>query len=106
MPYMDRLKHLNLPTLESRRHIADLVTVYKLLRGHLDVNAADLDVVCSSTRTRGCGVNLVVPRAINNTVHHVFGYRISRLWNDLPLSVKLAPSVAAFRHKLLARLNV
>ena len=42
LPYQDRLKSLKLPSLRYRRQRGDMIAVYQLLHGKMDLNPDDL----------------------------------------------------------------
>ena len=53
LSYAQRLKILNLQTLELRRLLIDLVHCYKIIFGLLDVSCDDFFTLCQSSTTRG-----------------------------------------------------
>ena len=58
LPYKDRLKRLNLHSLERKRAIGDMIEVYKWVKG---INKRKIDQVLeisSQDRTRGNGYKL------------------------------------------------
>ena len=98
-PYKARLAHLNLPILRSRRNGADLVTVVKALHGSLGVEASDLGLIASdSQKIRSCGTDLKVHRAVTNNVAKTVNFRISKVWNKLPVAAKTASSLPVFKN--------
>ena len=53
LSYIDRLKYLNLPTLQYRRCRGDMIMVFKLLSGVYDSNIACHFILNSNLVTRG-----------------------------------------------------
>jgi ribonucleases P/MRP protein subunit RPP40 len=99
--YEDRLAQLRLETLEARRLHADLLSVFKLLHGMLDINPSSVGVVLSTAPTRGQGINLVVHRANSCSVGYSFSFRVAKSWNNLPPAIKAATSLGIFKKLLI-----
>ena len=104
--YEDRLKELDLETLEERRKRGDLIQAYRVLSGKADVDPniwftlyqPAENTVC--TRQAGGHLN-VVPQQWNGEVRKNFwSLRIAETWNKLPDSVKLAKTVNELKNSL------
>jgi len=52
MPYSDRLKRLDLESLELRRLYADLIICYKIVFGLVDLHMYDLFALSTVTHTQ------------------------------------------------------
>ena len=100
MSYRDRLKNLNLPTLELRRLWADLVQVFKITRGIDDLKLPHFLVRSTSDRTRGHTYKLVLPKVKTRMAQDLFHVRVVLPWNSLPQNVVNCDSVYCFRQKL------
>jgi hypothetical protein len=101
--YGSRLKRWKIPTLEYRRVIADLVWVYKVLYGYVDVNR-DLFFRIYQTDTEIKIYPLPLSSGLkNNTQTNTLAYRTYQIWNTLPLSVRNSCSVQAFKNNLKKR---
>ena len=105
-PYEDRLRELNLETLEERRTRGDLIQAYRVLSGKADVDPniwftlyqpAD-DTV--STRQAGGHLNLVPQQWKGEVRKNCWSTRIVKIWKKLPSSVKLARTVNEFKNSL------
>ena len=99
--YEDRLKCLNMPSLENRRYLFDVTFLYKALNGYLNIE---------STRLLNC-----YSQADLSKFRHVDDYslklnfarttkfkyshfnRIVEMWNSLPLEIRLAPNLEPFK---------
>ena len=98
--YEERLCALGMPTLQLRRRALDLILTYKLMHGLIDVDAKAIGLQMLSSNTRGNGVNLCVRCAKLNCIKRLFSYRIPMDWNELPMVIKSAKSLAVFKNKL------
>ena len=106
LSYEDRLKNLNMSTLESRRNLADLAMVYKLLHDQLGITADSVGIILSQAPTRGKDINIQVHKALNNIVAKTFAYRASTTWNSLPPATKLSRSLPVFKQCLTKQLYI
>ena len=102
LPYEERLRFLGLQTLETRRHRADLILVYKLLHHLVDYDYRKLLTLSVSTHLRGHPLKLAKFQSRINIRLHSFPFRVVNPWNGLPASVVAAPSVNSFKHRLHA----
>jgi hypothetical protein len=99
LSYSDRLNKLKLESLELRRLKFDLLYVYKMFKGlvNLDCSIFQLSTVL---HLRGHSCKLVKPVANINIRCHSFACRIIDAWNSLPQTTIIAPSVNAFKKSL------
>jgi Reverse transcriptase (RNA-dependent DNA polymerase)/Endonuclease-reverse transcriptase len=96
LSYSDRLKFLELPTLERRRLILGLVLFYKILSGSVK---SDLEKVISrsNSKCRGHERKIVPMFAKTDLFKNSFLPRMIEIWNDLPAEIVSASSVSAFQ---------
>jgi len=92
LPYSQRLKSLNLETLEYRRTRADLLEVYRIKNIIHEVNQ---DTRCSkcpgkhmlqssiNTNTRGHSQKLQIHSSKGGVRHNFFSQRVVKFWNAL-----------------------
>ena len=99
-PYQERLRLLELPSLYYRRRRGDMVTVYQLLHGGMDVEPERFLRRNESEQTRGHRWKLQKPRARTFTRRNAFSTRIVNDWNSLPPSVVAAETVNTFKNRL------
>jgi hypothetical protein len=102
LAYDDRLSRLNLVSLETRRRHADLLMMFKVLNGHIEITSRSIGLALSQAFTRGSGVNLSIQRARNNATAQCFRFRVGKRWNSLPLYLKAAKSVGTFKRHIAA----
>ena len=99
MSYQNRLLFLNLKSLEERRLILDLVFLYKLERGFINVNFENY-FKYKNTFTRGHSKQLTGAFKKSNLARHAFSQRIINVWNSLPQVAVSAATVPAFKAEL------
>ena len=99
MPYHDRLKYLNLTTLELRRHRGDLIETYKILKG-LEGIPSDRLFELNTSVTRGNSLKLNKPRLRLNIRYNNFSQRVINAWNRLPERVISSTTVNGFKNNL------
>ena len=101
LPYEERLKALQLTTLEDRRIRGDLIEVYKLVHGIENVDHTQFFKIIRSgpsTVTRGHQLKLEMPHCRTERRRNFFSVRVINKWNSLPADVVFSPNVNAFKH--------
>jgi len=103
--YEEKLEELGLQSLVVRRSEADLLLVYKVLSGRTRVEKDSWFKLASpgaQQRTRAAEdpLRLVKPRARLDIREKFFTVRVVDGWNNLPLYIRAAPTVARFRAAL------
>ena len=99
MEYEERLKMVGLTSLEMRRNRADLIEVYKILRGNEGLRKEDFFQVRARTG-RGHRYKLYKSRFSLNVGKFSFGNRVCNGWNSLPDGVVEAESLNIFKGRL------
>ena len=107
LSYEERLRKLGIPTLEYRRHRADLIQVYRLFSG---IDRMDANVFFSlhnedepgsvRAETRGHPRKLSKNRYVRRLGRDSFAFRVVNPWNKLPLDVVMAPNLNSFKSRL------
>ena len=102
--YEDRLKCLNMLSLEKRRYVFDVVFLYKVLNGYLNIELTPLLNFYSKAdphKFRHVD-DYSLKRNYSRTTKFKNSYfnRIVEMWNSLPLEIRLAPNLEAFKSKL------
>ena len=100
VPYIVRLRILNLKSLEDRRTIYDLTTCFQLLNGHLISEMTNLLVRVDNPRTRGHDCRLIPCRYLRDVTKFSFINRTIKVWNRLPNDVATSSSVTMFKRRL------
>ena len=100
VPYPTRLEILSLDSLEVRRIRADLVLLFKIVRGLVDVDMLDL-ISFNSSSTRGHHLKLNVQYSRINCHKYYFIHRTIPIWNALPSAVITHDSISSFKKALI-----
>ena len=100
LSYEERLKKLNLHSLERRRVRGDMIEVFKWFKG---INKGDINLVLkinNQGRTRSNGFKLDKFRFRKEIGRNWFGNRVVDQWNRLPYYVVSANSLDTFKNRL------
>ena len=98
--YLQRLKHLNLPTLKYRRVRGDMIEVFKILNDFYDTRVTPALQRNLDMRTRGNSFKLNTIRSRLDIKKFSFCSRVVATWNSLPDDVVVATSLNSFKNKL------
>ena len=99
LPYAERLKKLDLPSLSYRRNRGDMIETYKYVTKLYDTTNPWL-VLDQDSVTRGHSHKLITSRFNTNIRKNSFSNRIVNDWNSLPTHVINATTVNDFKNKL------
>lgn len=102
--YDDRLRLLSWDSLYSRRVRKDLIMVYKIVHGLVDVNFHDLFEYADYEGTRGHPYKLKIVRCRLLIRQHFFSVRVIKTWNGLPRDIACAVSLREFK-KFVANIS-
>ena len=95
----NRLRVLNLTTLESRRIRGDLIEVYKIFKGFDNLDPT-VFFELSTAPTRGHSLKLVKPRCRLDVRKFSFAHRVVDAWNSLDDSIVACDSINSFKNRL------
>ena len=99
-PYEERLRDLNLFSLQKRRLRGDLVACYKLVRGDQQALGKSLFPQAPPGVTRSNSHKLAEAKFRFDIGRRYFTTREARTWNQLPSEVVLAPTLGVFKTRL------
>ena len=99
LSYEERLRRLNLLSLEERRVRGDLIQVFKILKG-IDKTSTQLLEPSRTKHLRGHSCKIYKPQARIQIRKFFFTHRIIDTWNSLPQNVVTSPTVNAFKTAL------
>ena len=97
LSHADRLKSLNLYSVQGRLLRADLIKYWKIFHNQSAISPSDLFTVSPITNTRGHRFKLAKPHINTECRHRFFSVRSIDHWNSLPDSVVGANTVEAFK---------
>ena len=99
--YSDRLKLLNLTTLEKRRKRGDLIEAFKIITEKEVIEPDSLFTIANNVHyLRGHKLRLYKQPCRLNLRKNFFTQRVVNDWNRLPSYVVKAPSINAFKNRL------
>jgi len=103
--YEDKLKELGILSLVDRRSRADLIQVFKILKGIDDVDSSTWFTLVGQepqrvTRNTSYHGNLVATRSKSDIRLNFFTNRVVSRWNGLPTDVKDFRTLNIFKSKL------
>ena len=98
LTYEERLKQMELPTLERRRERGDLISIYRMINGLEEVDENFL--ILDERNTRGHGRKLRKESCRRDKKKYSFPHRVVDVWNGLSKSVVDAQSVHGFKAEL------
>ena len=93
--YHDRLRQLNLPSLQHRRRRGDLIYLYQILKGTYDIHYQLFTP--SNLITRGHTKKLFKYHTNSYVRSNFYSNRVINDWNSLPQSIVDSPSVNEFK---------
>ena len=103
-PYTERLRALDIPSMEYRRSRGDMIICYKIFNGFVRMNADEMfrPVPSSGTRSSTFGHHQRIMRqqAHSRARANSFSQRVIKDWNSLPIEVVEASSINDFKNKL------
>ena len=100
LPYEDRLKELSLYSLAQRRERGDMITVFKIIHGLIDIDMTKLFQFSEGSKTRGHNYKLKIPKPFKTDVRkYSFSQRIVLPWNNLTNSITSAKTVDIFKRE-------
>ena len=100
VPYRERLKKLNLPSLEHRRKRGDMITCYKIVTGKVNVGLDNFFLLNKHT-TRVHNLKILKSQQATKQVRQQsFPMRMVNIWNGLPSAVVHSDTVNQFKNKL------
>ena len=100
LEYKKRLEILGLWTLEERRNRADLIEMFKIVKGKSGIKLEAMFEIDQNSGTRGHSYKVKKKFSKGNTRHYFFSERIVSRWNRLSQEAVDASSVNVFKGQL------
>ena len=98
--YEDRLRILELPSLQHRRRRGDMIQTFKIVSGIDRTDASHILEFREESTTRGHDKKIFKQRARLNVRKSAFSHRIVNDWNSLPQSVVDTENLNQFKSRL------
>ena len=99
LSYENRLRMLKLPSLAHRRRRGDMIFMFKLISGKLNLDPQSFFKI-SETTTRGHKYKVFKKHAKKLTRINSFSQRVVNDWNALPAEIVEAKSIISFKNEL------
>ncbi len=96
LSYQERLNQFYMDSLETRRIKTDLITLYKIVHGLLDIILMDICLSLNVPNTRAHNVKLILPSPRSNILKCYFAYRTGVIYKRLPSHVLSASSFVTY----------
>ena len=100
LTYKERLKILELPSVEERVRRGDLIETFKILSGHINTSPMPFFAVNNDCQTRGHSRKLKVKRSKTVSRAKFFSNHIVHDWNKQPEDVIMANNTNTFKNRL------
>ena len=99
LPYSERLRQLDLPTLRYRRIRGDMIEVFKILK-YYDSDPNQILQRHISSATRGHSLKLAKKQSNSNLRLFSFSIRVINNWNNLSNHVVSSSNTNTFKNRL------
>ena len=98
LSYEERLSHLNLFKLSARRHRGDMITMFKILNGIIEIKENLFTRRHTLYESRTHDKKLMLQKKANSDMRiNTFTHRVVIPWNNLPSSVVNSKNVDSFK---------
>ena len=98
MSYAERLKYLNLMSLKGRRLRGDLIQVFKIMNGMVDLDVNYFFSFSPIESTRNSYEKIFIQHSSSNIRKYCFSNRVASTWNSLPSNYKSAQTINQFKN--------
>jgi len=99
--YEGRLRELEMTTLEERRHQMDMAQMFKIIKGHDDVDRSEwFDMAATApraTRAAADPLNVRLNHGRLDIRKNFFSVRVTEAWNRVPNEIKMQKTVSGFK---------
>ena len=97
LPYEQRLKQLNLTTLEYRRKRSDIIQIFRIIKGIDNLDIDDFLEMNTESNTRGHKYKLKKIRCLTTKKLQAFPHRVINIWNALPKKAIECDTINTFK---------
>ena len=99
LSYDERLKKLDIISLEERRYRADLLYMYKIIHNYVDIDYSKY-ISFDNNKTRGHNFKIKKRRFNTDIGKYSFFNRIINPWNTLPAFVVNSKNIKDFKNNI------
>ena len=99
MPYHERLKSFVLYTLQRRREMYCIISIWKIIEGLAPNLSNPITSTFSGRRSRSCVISHVNVGRVGTRAYNSFRWRSIRLINCLPMHIRSISSCSVLRFK-------
>ena len=100
LTYEERLRRLDLMSIEERARRSDMIEAYKILSHYINIDPLQFFEKNQETTTRGHNQRLKIRRCKTKAEAKFFSNRVASAWNKLPQDVVSAASTNSFKDQL------
>ena len=100
LPYQERLRQLQIPSLQYRRNRGDMIYMYKIINDMFRLDSTKIITHVFNRSTRGHTKKLFKKHAVKIARSNSFSQRTTNTWNNLPVNVVEAPTLNEFKNCL------
>ena len=100
LSYENRLKKLNMYSLERRYKRGDMIEVYKIFNGLDDLNMEDYIDLDTNNITKEHNFKIKEKSCKLDMRKNFFSLRVVNQWNGLPADVVNSPTLSTFKSRL------
>ena len=100
LTYEERLRRLDLTSIEERVRRGDMIEAYKILSHCINIDPLQFFEKNQETTTRGHHQKLIIRRCRTKARAKFFSNRVASAWNRLPQDVVSATSTNSFKNRL------
>jgi hypothetical protein len=100
LEYPDRLLALNMFTFERRKLRGDMILVYKMFQGLVNIDVNNFFTLETDSRTRGHEFKIKKVNCNLDIRKHFFSHRVVNFWNTLTSYVVNSSSLDIFKGRL------
>ena len=100
LPYEERLRQLQLPSLNYRRKRGDMIKMFKIMNGMVRFEPTRLFTPARTNITRGHSKRIYKKHAVQVIRSNAFSQRVVNSWNNLPTNVVDATTLNDFKNRL------
>ena len=100
LSYIDQLRTLNIPSLAYQRKRGDMLLLYQMFQGHIDLSISDFFALARYSSTRGHSRKIFKSRFSCRARSNFFSTCVISDWNSLPDYIINAPSISSFKEQL------